>query len=74
MNSVPSIPTLICGYCGVARPAGAPCDCVAQQAVYDTRRLERAGVLQAQREGVAAISTWGSVARGNILTAIRSSS
>lgn len=30
------------------------------------------GVLQAQREGVAAISTWGSVARGNILTAIRS--
>lgn len=71
MNSVPSAPTLICGYCGVARPAGAPCTCLRQQAVYDARRLERAGVLQAQREGVAAISTWGSVARGNILTAIR---
>ena len=72
MNSVPSAPTLICGYCGVARPAGEPCTCSAQHRVYAYRRLERAGVLQAQREGVAAISTWGSVARSNILTAIRS--
>lgn len=72
MNSAPPAPSLICGYCGVARPAGAPCTCPRQQAVYNARRQERAGVLQAQREGVASISTWGSVARGNILTAIRS--
>lgn len=72
MSTAPPVASLICGYCGVARPAGAPCTCSAQQRVYDHRQAEREGVLQAQREGVAAISTWGSVARGNILTAIRS--
>lgn len=72
MNTAPPVASLICGYCGVARAAGASCTCVAQQRVYAFRRQERAGVLQAQRQGVAAISTWGSVARGHILTAIRS--
>ncbi|KQR33144.1 hypothetical protein [Deinococcus sp. Leaf326] len=74
MNTPPPAASLICGYCGVARGADALCTCSAQQRVYDCRRLERAGVLQAQRQGVAAISTWGAVPRGHILTAIRSTS
>jgi hypothetical protein len=74
MNTPPPAASLICGYCGVARVADAPCACAAQQRVYACRRLERDGVLQAQRQGVAAISTWGAVPRGHILTAMRGAS
>lgn len=55
MNVSP--PTLICGYCGVARPASHPCTCAGVRQVQACRQDELTGLLAAQRAGVASLDT-----------------